>query len=144
MTMATDKGLLRANYRYFMTIQTRFLDNDELAHINNAVYYTYFEAIVVRFDMEELGLRWTDGAIPVVVESLCRFHRPLSFPEPVEAAMSITHLGTSSVKYAVGLFSEGVEAPAAEGHLVQVYTDSTTGRPIAIPAGFRRVYEGFG
>ena len=141
--MAADHGLLRADYRYFMTIQTRFLDNDELGHVNNAVYLTYFEAVVVRFDMEELGLRWTDGAIPVVVESLCRFRRPLSFPETVEAALRIAHLGTSSVKYAVGMFSEGVGEAAAEGHLVQVYTDRETGRPTAIPEGFRRVYEGF-
>jgi len=140
--MAADNGLLRANYRYFMTIQSRFLDNDELGHVNNAVYYTYFEAVVVRFDMEELGLRWTDAAIPVVAESLCRFHRPLAFPQPIEAGMRIAHLGTSSVKYAVGLFSEAEEAPAAEGYLVQVYTDSETGRPTAIPEGYRRVYEG--
>ena len=143
--MAEEEGALRGEYRYSMRIPTRFVDNEELGHVNNAVYYTYFEAIVVKFDMEELGLDWQETpVIPYVVESLCRFRRALSFPETVEAGLRITHLGNSSVKYSVGMFSEGVEEPAAEGYLVQVYVDRETERPTAIPAEFRTVYEMWG
>ena len=132
----------RDDYRYFMPIPIRWNDNDMLGHVNNAVYYTYFEQIVVGFDEGILGLDWDDApVIPVVVESLCRFRRPLSYPGTVEAAMRIDKLGNSSVRYGVGLFMDGDATAAADGYMVQVYVDRQSNRPVPIPGQFRSLYE---
>ena len=134
----------REDYRYFMTIPTRWMDNDMLGHVNNVTYYRFFEAVVVRFSMEEGGLDWhNDPAIPYAVESMCRYWRPVSYPETVDAGLRVSRMGASSVTYEIGLFTAGAPEPAATGHFVHVFIDRTTERPRPIPPAMRAVFEKF-
>jgi acyl-CoA thioester hydrolase len=134
----------RADFPYRMTIPTRWSDNDVLGHVNNVMYYRFFEAVVVRFQMQEAGVDWMqDRVSPQAVESLCRFHRPLSFPETVEAGLRVEKIGNSSVTFAIALFSEKGETPASTGHFVHVFVDSQTLKSQPIPTDKRAVFEKF-
>lgn len=125
-----------------LDVPTRWNDNDALGHVNNVMYYSYFEAIVVRFVMKEGGLDWTaDRIVPLAVETLCKFRRPLSYPDIVEAGLKVVKLGNSSVTYAIGLFTQGEQSPAAQGHFVQVFIDKQNDRPVPIPENFRAMFE---
>ncbi len=132
----------REDCRYRLDVPTRWNDNDQLGHVNNVMYYSYFEAIVVRFLMVEGGLDWTgDQIVPLAVETLCKFRRPLSYPDVVEAGLSVAKMGNSSVTYTIGLFTEGIESPAAQGHFVHVFVDKESNRPVPIPDAFRDLYQ---
>jgi len=134
----------RDDFPYRMSIPTRWGDNDMLGHVNNVLFYRYFEAVVVRFQMQEAGVDWVNDRIsPQAVETLCRFHRPLSFPEIVEAGLKVERSGNSSVTFAIALFGEGHETPAATGHFIHVFVDSKTLKSQPIPAKAHRTYEKF-
>lgn len=132
----------REDYPYRMIIPTRWNDNDMLGHVNNVVYYSYFEAVVVRFVQEETQTDWASASeIPYAAESLCRFIRPVKFPQTLEAGMRIERMGNSSVTYNLALFAEGEEKPAATGHWVHVWVDRDEERPVPIPDRARAAYE---
>lgn len=134
----------RADYRYWMAIPIRFSDNDMLGHVNNVLYFRYFEAVVVRFLVEEAGLDWArDPIVPYAAEVLCRFKRPLTYPGTVDAGLAIGRLGGSAVTYALGLFDGDDPAPAALGHFVHVYVDRGAETTAPIPEAIRAVYERF-
>jgi acyl-CoA thioester hydrolase len=114
------------------------MDNDIYGHINNVVYYSYFDTVVNEHLVREGGLDIREGpVIGVVVETCCRFHRPLSFPGVVDAGLRVVSLGNSSVKYEIGLFAAGEREPAATGHFVHVWVDRATNRPTPVPAAIR-------
>ena len=128
----------REDYRHFLSIPTRWMDNDSYGHVNNVVYYAFFDTVINEYLIRTGGLDIASG--PVVgfaVETGCRFHRPLTFPESVEAGLRVGHLGTSSVRYEIALFAAGSEIPAADGHFVHVFVDRATGRPCPIPEPIR-------
>jgi acyl-CoA thioester hydrolase len=128
----------RSAYRAFRTIPTRWMDNDAYGHVNNVVYYSWFDTAVNALLVEWGLLDIQNGAmIGLVVETGCRYHRSVAFPESVEAGVRIARLGTSSVRWEVGLFTAGHEAPAAEGFFVHVYVDRGTRRPAPLPAEWR-------
>ncbi len=130
--------LPRAAYRYFLAIPTRWMDNDSYGHVNNVTYYSYFDTAVNEHLIRAGGLDIRNGpAIGLVVETACRFHLPLSFPEPVDTGLRIVKLGTSSVTYEIGIFRRGDEAPAASGRFVHVWVDRATQRPTPVPAAIR-------
>jgi len=142
--MAPNGEAKRDDYPYRLAIPTRWMDNDMLGHVNNVVFYRYFEAIVVDFLTKEAKLDWLeDPHTCYAVESMCRFWKPLSYPETVEARLRIGHIGTSSVRYEVALFSEGNPGPAATGHFVHVFVDRRTERSLPIPAPIKQVFENF-
>ncbi|MGJ8559318.1 MAG: acyl-CoA thioesterase [Litorimonas sp.] len=122
----------RADYAYALELPTRWNDNDVYGHINNAVYYAYFDTVVNRWLIEngllEIGESETIG---LVVETGCAYFAPLTFPEPITAALRVTKIGGSSVRYEIGLFGQG-ETAAARGHFVHVYVDEKTRRPTQI------------
>ena len=128
----------RADYRWFLSIPTRWMDNDVYGHVNNVVYYSYFDTVVNKMLIEE-GLLDIEHSptIGLCVESHCAFAAPLVFPETVEAGLRIGRLGNSSVRYEIGLFRAGVEAPAATGHFVHVFVDRITRRPVPLDARAR-------
>lgn len=128
----------RANYRSFLSIPTRWMDNDVYGHVNNVTYYSYFDTAVNEHLIRVGGLD-VDGAtaIGLVVETSCRFHKPLTFPDIVEAGLRVAKLGNSSVKYEIGLFRQGEEEPAASGHFVHVWVDRATRRPTSVPPAVR-------
>jgi acyl-CoA thioester hydrolase len=128
----------RADYRRFLPIVTRWMDNDLYGHINNAVYYSFFDTAVNRFLIEGGCLDLAGGeVIGLVVETGCRYAKPVAFPEPVTAALAVAHLGTSSVRYEVALFRGDDDDAAAEGHFVHVYVERATRRPTPLPAPLR-------
>ncbi len=130
------------DFPYRISIPTRWGDNDMLGHVNNVVYYRYFEAIVVRFMMEVAGVDWlNDPSNPQAVESLCRFHRSLSFPDTVEGALKVEKIGNSSVTFGVALFGSDDEKPAATGHIVEVFVDANESKSVPITDDHRAVFE---
>ena len=133
----------RDQYAVMRPIPTRWADNDVYGHVNNAAYYGFFDTAVNAWLIEQ-GLLDTaaSDAIGLVVETGCRYHTSLSFPETIEAALRVARLGTSSVRYELALFSEGDADAAADGHFVHVYVDRETRRPTPIPADIRTALEG--
>ena len=129
----------RSDYRARRLIPTRWLDNDAYGHVNNVVYYSWFDTAVNAW-LIEAGLLDIQHGNPIglVVETGCHYHRSVAFPETVEAHLRIAKLGRSSVRWEVGLFSAGHDGPAAEGHFVHVYVDRATRRPSPLPAAWRQ------
>ncbi len=132
----------RADYPHFLAIPTRWMDNDIYGHVNNVVYYSYFDTVINAFLIDEGGLDIHGGEIVgITPETHCNFHDSLSFPEIVEAGLRVAHLGGRSVRYEIGLFKAGREAPAATGHFVHVFVDRKTMKPVAMPASIRGALE---
>ena len=130
--------LTRAAYRHFLAIPTRWMDNDSYGHVNNVTYYSYFDTVVNEHLIRIGGLDIAIGsAIGLVVETMCRFHQPLTFPEVVDAGLRVVKLGTSSVTYEIGIFRRGDESPAASGRFVHVWVDRATQRPTPVPSAIR-------
>jgi acyl-CoA thioester hydrolase len=128
----------RAGFPHFLKIPTRWMDNDIYGHVNNVVYYSYFDTVINKYLIEAGGLDIAAGAvIGLAVETHCQFKRPLTFPAVVDAGLRVGRLGTSSVRYEIGLFAEGEEAIAASGHFVHVFVDRATRRPVPIPERLR-------
>jgi acyl-CoA thioester hydrolase len=133
----------RSDFRHFLSVPTRWMDNDQYGHVNNVVYYSYFDTVVNQFLISRSVLDVEHGAaIGLVVETGCRFFRPVSFPDTLQAALRVDHLGTSSVRYAIGIFTEDDDEAAAQGHFVHVYVDRATRRPVPLPDALRTVLEG--
>jgi acyl-CoA thioester hydrolase len=129
----------RDRYPHLTVIDTRWMDNDAYGHVNNVVYYSLFDTAVNRWLIERGLLDITaSAAIGLVVETGCRYFRPLTFPDRVTAGLRVAHLGTSSVRYEIALFRNDDSEPAAAGHFVHVYTDRATRRPTPIPDPVRR------
>jgi len=129
----------RTAYRHFLAIPTRWMDNDVYGHVNNVVYYSYFDTVVNEYLVRAGALDVERGAtIGLVVETQCNYFEPLAFPERVDAGLRVARLGTSSVRYEIGLFREDDVQPAAQGHFVHVYVDRATRRPVsALPDALR-------
>lgn len=140
--MTTPERHPRAAYKCFRALPTRWADNDIYGHINNAAYYGFFDTAVNSFLIEQAGLDIQAGeVIGLVVETGCGYFAPLAYPQTVEAGIRVTRIGTSSVRYEVGLFAEGEDQPSAQGHFIHVYVDRQTRRPTPLPAGMRRALE---
>jgi acyl-CoA thioester hydrolase len=128
----------RTAYRHFLAITTRWLDNDQYGHVNNVVYYSYFDTVVNRYLIERGALDTARGeVIGLVVETHCNYFSPISFPATVHAGLRVARLGGSSVRYEVGLFADEAPLAAAQGHFVHVYVDRETRRPVPLPAAVR-------
>ena len=132
----------RADYRHFLPIQSRWNDMDRYGHVNNMVYYGYMDTVVTDFIIRKGGLDTAvSPVVGLVIESQCRYHRPISFPDMIEAGLRVGKLGNSSVRYEVGIFTQGEEAIAAHGHFIHVYVTRADNRPTPIPAGIRKALE---
>jgi acyl-CoA thioester hydrolase len=130
----------REDFLAFQSITTRWMDNDVYGHINNVIYYSFFDTAVNQHLITAGVLDIHGGAlIGLVVETQCRYHAPLAFPDAVEAGVRVDHIGRSSVRYAIGLFRAGVAQAAADGHFVHVYVDRITRRPVPLPDDWRAV-----
>jgi acyl-CoA thioester hydrolase len=137
MTQATPTSLptRRDEFRVLRAITTRWHDNDHYGHVNNVVYYAYFDTAVNGFLIEASGADIRGlPAIGIVAETSCRFLRELSFPDTVWAGLALERLGNSSVVYRIGLFGNDETEPAALGRFVHVYVDAVTRRPVPVPA----------
>ena len=137
---AADAWRTRADFRVFRPLQTRWMDNDSYGHVNNVVYYSYFDTAVNGWLMEATGQDIRQlPAIGVVAETSCRYFSELSFPDALDAGLRIERLGKSSVVYRVGLFRGAATDACAAGRFVHVYVDAVTRRPVPIPEAIRAV-----
>ena len=133
----------RDAYRVFRPITTRWMDNDLYGHVNNVVYYSWFDTAVNAYLIEQGALDiHAGGTIGLVIETQCNYFAPLAFPQTVEAGIRVARLGSSSVRYEVGLFAQGEPLTAAKGHCVHVYVDRASRRPVPLPQTLRSVLEG--
>jgi acyl-CoA thioester hydrolase len=124
----------RGAYRVFRPIGTRWMDNDAYGHINNVVYYSFFDTAVNGYLIEAGALQIeTSPVIGLVIETRCNYFAPLAFPQAVEAGLRVAHVGRSSVRYEVGLFGADEPLTAAAGHFIHVYVDRATRRPTPLP-----------
>ena len=141
-TPADARRDCRAAYPYFLSIPTRWMDNDSYGHVNNVTYYSYFDTVVNEHLVRAGGLDIHHSpAIGVVVETSCRFHRSLSFPDTIVAGLRVARIGNSSVAYEIALFRNGDDDPAATGHLVHVWVARATQRPTPVPERIRAALE---
>ncbi len=134
MTSHEGKTEARADYPHFLPIPTRWMDNDVYGHVNNVVYYAYFDTVINQYLVEEGGLDIAGGdTIGLCVESHCAYLRPIAFPDAIDAGLRVAHLGRSSVRYEIGIFASGEPEVAAHGWFVHVFVDRTTRRPTPVP-----------
>ena len=125
----------RDAYRHFTPLSTRWMDNDSYGHLNNVVYYSLFDTAVNRYLIEAGALDIHHGeVIGLVVETHCNYFASIEFPQSVEAGLRVAYLGSSSVRYEIGIFAAGEPLVAARGHFVHVYVNRATRRPAALPA----------
>lgn len=143
-TAAADKPepSPRTAYRAFRTIGTRWSDNDVYGHVNNVIYYSWFDTAVNGHLIEQGALDIHRGeVIGLVVETRCNYFSPVAFPQAVEAGLRVAHMGRSSVRFEVGLFVQNEPMTAAKGHFVHVYVDRATRRPAELPDKLKSVLE---
>ena len=128
----------RDAYCHFQVITTRWMDNDVYRHVNNVVYYSYFDTVVNQYLIEKGALDIEKSeVVGLVVETNCRYFSPIAFPSKVHAGLRVAHIGNSSVRYEVGLFRDDDPQAAAQGHFVHVYVDRGSNRPVPLPAPLR-------
>ena len=129
-------------YPHRRAIPTRWHDNDVYGHVNNVEYYAYFDTVINAYLVEQGGLDIHRGpVIGLCAESHCEFRAPLAFPETVQAGLRLSRLGTTSVRYEIGLYREDASEPAATGWFVHVFVDRERRRPAAIPPDVRAALE---
>jgi acyl-CoA thioester hydrolase len=130
------------DYPHSRVLTTRWMDSDPYGHMNNVVHYALFDTVINAWLIERgvLDIQKSQ-VIGVVAETGCHYFAPLTYPEPVTAALRVAHVGRSSVRYEVGLFSEASPTAAAQGHFVHVYVDRDTRRPVELPPALRKALE---
>ena len=132
----------RSAYKAFRSIGTRWMDNDAYGHVNNVVYYSWFDTAVNAYLIEHGVLDIHHGeAIGLVVETQCNYFSSLAFPQTVEAGLRVARLGSSSVRYEVALFAQDQDLCAARGHFVHVYVDRVSRRPVSLPQPLKQLLE---
>ena len=131
--------LKTSDFAHFSDITTRWIDNDAYGHINNVVYYEFFDTVVNGYLLAQGVLDIADGpVIGLVVETKCNYFRPIAFPDRIRAGLRMAKLGTSSVTYNVGIFRDGDDTASAQGHFVHVYVDRATNKPVPLPAALKQ------
>jgi len=132
----------RDDYPYRLRLQTRWRDNDIYGHVNNVVFYSYFDTVINRYLIDAGGLDIHTGpVIGIAAESACHFHAPVAFPDAIDAGLRVGNLGRSSVRYEIALFGAAMEAPAATGSFVHVFVDRDSNTPTPIPEPIRAALE---
>lgn len=133
----------RADFRLFRTIPTRWADNDVFGHVNNVVYYSWFDTIVTGWLIEQGHLDIAaSSVVGLVATTTCNYFESVAFPETVEAALAVERLGRSSVTYRIGIFREGADLTAAQGLFTHVYVERATQQPVPIPDQLRAAMAG--
>ena len=139
---ARVQAVARDAFKVFRPIQTRWADNDVYGHVNNVVYYSWFDTAVNGWLIEGGTLDIHKGeVIGLVVHTLCHYFAPIAFPQPVAAGIRVLHIGSSSVRYQVALFAQGDTQSAAWGEFVHVYVDRDSRRPTTLPTQLLQFLE---
>lgn len=138
----SDAVPTRDDYPHLCVITTRWMDNDVYGHVNNVLYYSFFDTVIAEYLVHEGGFEFeTAEVIGLAVESSCRYRRSLAFPERIQAGLRVAHLGNSSVRYEIGIFAGDDREACADGYFVHVFVTRATNRPTPIPAPIRAALE---
>jgi acyl-CoA thioester hydrolase len=138
----TQRPARRDDYARHSVVPTRWQDNDAYGHVNNVVYYSFFDTAITAWLISDAGIDPYGGdTIGLCVASECNYRAPFAFPDVVEAGLRVGRIGESSVRYELALFRAGDDEAAAEGSFVHVYVDSTHRRPTPLPALMRSALE---
>ena len=140
--MSREARAVRSQFKVWQSFTTRWADNDAYGHVNNTVFYQWFDS-AVNAGLVQQGLLDIENGDPIalVVETRCSYFEPLAFPESVDVGLAVARLGRSSVRYRIGVFAAGAETAAAQGEFVHVLVDRASRRPVEIPANWRRALE---
>lgn len=132
----------RSDYKHLLAITTRWMDNDVYGHVNNVVYYSWFDTVVNQFLVtNEVLVIEHSPVIGLVIETQCNYFASVAFPEKVTAGLRVTKLGNSSVRYEVGIFRGDEDSASAQGHFIHVYVDRSSRKPSAIPERMRALLQ---
>ena len=132
----------RDRYRHFVAITTRLMDNDLYNHVNNATYYSFIDTAVTSYLAKAVNRDLAnDPVVYFVAENGCTYFSPIAFPDAIQCGVRVSHIGTSSMRFEVGIFRENDPLAAAQGYFVQVCCDRATQRPIPMPAAVRAALE---
>lgn len=135
----SNRELTRDHYKWFLAMPTRWIDNDRYGHMNNAVYYSVYENVVMTWLEVENNLDANTKSVRCfTVENGCQYHDAVRYPEQLECGLRISRIGNSSVRYELGIFRQGDSHPAATGFIVDVFVDAETERPVSVPDEFRQ------
>ncbi|HUN94318.1 MAG TPA: thioesterase family protein [Burkholderiaceae bacterium] len=142
MTAERPRPRRREDFVHWLPIQTRWMDNDAYGHVNNVVYYSYFDTAVNEYLIRSgaLDIEASD-VIGLVVETACSYFSELAFPQALEAGVRAAHIGRSSVRYEVGIFAAGAATASAQGHFVHVYVDRANRKPAPLPEALRTALD---
>lgn len=137
-----EEAKRRSDYLYFHPITTRWMDNDAYGHVNNVVYYSWFDTVVNQFLIKNRVLDIErSSVIGLVIETQCNYFASVVFPDQITAGLRVTKLGNSSVRYEVAIFRENEEMASAQGHFIHVYVDRANRKPCPIPGNMREVLQ---
>lgn len=146
--MKLKKAENRSSYQRFYPITTRWMDNDQFGHVNNVVYYSYFDTVINRFIAIEGKTNLSETAFSAfIVHSECSYTSSISFPNEIEGALRVNKIGNSSVQYGLAIFRQthskqkSNNDACAYGTMTHVFVDSKTNKPIPIPAALRKIFE---
>jgi acyl-CoA thioester hydrolase len=140
--MSQKPQISRAEYSHFLSLPTRWMDNDVYGHVNNALYYAFFDTAINEYLIAEGGHDITSGSVMAfAAESHCQYLSPLAFPGVIEVGLRVGKLGNSSVRYELAIFKQGETLAAAAGYFVHVFVDRITQRPVSMPANIRVALE---
>lgn len=132
----------RADFVHFHPITTRWMDNDVYGHVNNVIYYSYFDTAVNHYLITQGALNLAQSeVVGLVVETQCRYFHPVAFPDTIHVGVRVAHIGTSSVRYELCIFRNDEDEAAAQGHFVHVYVERANNRPVALPPLYRQAIE---
>ncbi len=140
--MSREEPARRSAFNCWRRMTTRWADNDAYGHVNNIIYYEWFDSAVNAWMIEQGMLDIANGdPIGLVVETRCSYFAPLAFPQVVEVGLAVANLGRSSIRYRIGIFGDGEDSAAAQGEFVHVVVDRANRKPVEIPANWRRALE---
>ena len=140
--MPEKPQITRAEYLHFLALPTRWMDNDIYGHVNNALYYAFFDTAINQYLIAAGGLDIAAGqVIAFAAESQCQYLRPLAFPGTIEIGLRVGKLGNSSVRYELAIFAQDETLAAAAGYFVHVFVDRQTQKPVSLPAPIRAALE---
>jgi len=132
--MSADGKFRRSDFQWFIDLQSQWMDNDAYGHINNVIYYAWFDTAVNRFLVDNELLDYQKDTVHgIVIESKCTYLKEFSYPDVAQAGLKLQRLGNTSVVYDIGLFHVGDEDAAALGYLVHVYVDTESRQPVRVP-----------
>ena len=140
--MSREGPAARSEFKVWRRISTRWADNDAYGHVNNAIFYQWFDSAVNGWLVEQGLLDIAAGdPIALVVETRCSYFAPLEFPQDVEVGLVVGQLGRSSVRYRIGVFADGADHTAAQGEFIHVLVDRATRRPVEMPNSWRSALQ---